>query len=149
MSCALDEVLVAGPAVYVASRASVAARGAMWRALRGQGANIVSSWIDEDGEGATACMSELWARIEREIRASTRLVLYVEPGDFPLKGALVEVGMALGMGKPVRVIGPGLALEPRSMRPLGSWAAHPLVTLQAGLGVDAGEHAVRAALAAA
>lgn len=115
------------PAVYVASRASVLERGAMWRALRTAGANIISTWIDEDEEGLTGAFDELWTRIEREIRVADRLVLYAESSDFPLKGAYVEVGMALAMGKPVFVVVPGLTLSPRSMRPLGSWAAHPLV----------------------
>lgn len=113
------------PSVYVASRASVPARPTMWKLLRDEGAIIVSSWIDEAGEGETIDFSELWQRIEGEIRAADRLVLYVEPEDFPLKGALVEVGMALSLGKPIWVVAPGVELEMRGMRPLGSWAKHP------------------------
>lgn len=116
--------------IYVASRASIPARSEMWRALRAQGCPIVSTWIDEAGEGQTASFPELWERIEREIDACVSLVLYVEPDDFPLKGALIEVGMALGRGKPVAVVlGRGLVLAPRSSRPLGSWVAHPLCSL--------------------
>ena len=115
------------PLVYVASRASIPERGQMWRKMRDLGARIVSSWIDEDGEGQTEDFSELWQRIENEIRSAERLVLYVEPDDFPLKGALIEVGMALAMGKPVFIAAPGVTLEPRSFRPLGSWAQHPQV----------------------
>lgn len=114
------------PRIYVASRASVPARSAQWRALRAQGVPILSSWIDEAGEGETACLTELWVRIQREIEACDRLVLYAEPSDFPLKGAYVEVGMALALGKPVFVVAPALVLD-ASLRPLGSWAAHPLV----------------------
>lgn len=95
--------------------------------MRAAGMSIVSSWIDEDGVGATASFEDLWRNIDTEIRACRRLVLYAEADDFPLKGALVEVGMALGRGKPVLAVLPGVTLEPRSMRPLGSWAAHPLV----------------------
>lgn len=119
---------LAFPIVYAASRASVPERGAMWRTLRAHGARIVSSWIDEDGEGQTADFGELWSRIEAEIRSADRLVLYAEPSDFPLKGALVEVGMAIAMGKPVYLILPDVELDPRNFRPLGSWAAHPLVS---------------------
>ncbi len=114
--------------IYVASRASVPERAAMWRALRADGARIVSSWIDEDGEGQTDCFMELWTRIEREVQSCRQLVLYVEPGDFPLRGALVEVGMALAMGRPVVIVAPGVAIEDRTNRPIGSWAAHPLVS---------------------
>jgi hypothetical protein len=115
------------PKIYAASRASVAARSAMWRAHRAGGANILSSWIDEADEGATEDFGELWVRIEQEVRACDRLVLYAEAHDFPLKGALVEVGMALAFGKDVFVVTPGVALDPRNMRPLGSWATHPRV----------------------
>jgi hypothetical protein len=118
--------------VYCASRASVPERPAMWRRLRDEeGWRIVSTWIDEAGPGETADMCELWRRIHGEIAAADGVVLYVEPDDFPLKGALVEVGMALGMGKPVCVVlGGGLRLEPGSLRPLGSWAQHPRVDFQ-------------------
>lgn len=111
-------------AIYVASRASIPERSAMWRQLRAEGWNITSTWIDEAGEGETADFAELWQRIEGEIRAAIGVVLYAEPGDFPLKGALIEVGMAMGMGKPVACVLPGVELDGRTMRPLGSWLAH-------------------------
>ena len=59
-------ILKAG-GIYVASRASVPARGAMWRRLRSEGWPIVSTWIDEDGEGQTDDFSDLWERIHREV----------------------------------------------------------------------------------
>jgi hypothetical protein len=117
--------------LYVASRASVPDRPAMWRDLRdGHGWRISSSWIDEAGEGETADFGELWTRIEGEVRQSDGLILYAHADDFPLKGALVEAGIAIGMGKPVAVVlsGPSI-LEPRSLRPLGSWAKHPMCRL--------------------
>lgn len=114
--------------IYGASRASVPERGAMWRRLRATGAPIIASWIDEDGEGQTDDVGALWLRIEREVTSAALLILYVEPEDFPLKGALVEVGMALAAHVPVVCVLPGVVLEPRSMRPLGSWARHPLVS---------------------
>lgn len=122
------------PAVYVASRASVPERAAMWRELRAAGARIISTWIDEDEEGLTDCFGELWTRIEAEIRSVDRLVLYAELSDFPLKGAYVEVGMALALGKPVYVVTPGVKLDSRSLRPVGSWAAHPLVSFHDEVG---------------
>lgn len=117
--------------VYIASRASLPERSANWRMLRDIGGwHIISSWIDEAGEGRTADFSELWLRIENEIRNAERLILYVEADDFPLKGALIEVGMALALGVPVYVVAPGVILEERSCRPLGSWMRHPRVTLR-------------------
>lgn len=113
------------PRVYAASRASIPQRPALWRALRAQGACIVSSWIDASEDEPDTDLSTLWARIEVEIRSCDRLVLYARPEDFPLKGALVEVGMALGMGKPVVVVLEDCELNPSTLRPLGSWCRHP------------------------
>lgn len=130
--------------IYVASRASVPERGAMWRALRADGVPISATWIDEDGEGATGDFGELWDRIRREVTGSVALILYAEPGDFPLKGAYVEVGMALAVGLPIYAILPGVALEQRSMRPVGSWLLHPLVEV-----MESVEAAVKKVLAQA
>lgn len=116
-----------GHGFYVASRASVPERPAAWRRFREDGWPIVSTWIDEAGEGETADNGELWQRIDREIASCAALILYVAADDFPLKGAYIEVGMALARGKPVAVVLDGVELQPRSLRPLGSWAAHPLV----------------------
>lgn len=110
--------------IYVASRTT---RAGMWRELRASGVPITSSWIDEAGEGETADFSELWTRIHDEIRSSVGLLFYANVEDAPWKGAFVEIGMALAMGKPVAVVVVG-DLEGRTMRPVGSWMAHPLVT---------------------
>jgi len=114
--------------IYVASRA-IPERVAMWLAMREQGFNVTSTWINEAGPGETASFPDLWQRIIAEIGRSSRFVLYAETQDFPLKGALVEAGAAIALGKPVICVLPGVVLEPRNMRPLGSWAQHPLVTL--------------------
>ena len=66
-------------------------------------------------------------RIDREIAECDQLTLYVETNDFPLKGALIEVGMALGKCKPVTVVLIDIELNERNLKPLGSWAAHELV----------------------
>jgi hypothetical protein len=108
---------------YVASRTRHAA---MWRAVRAEGYRINSTWIDEAGPGQTADMAELWERIAREVSQSALLVLYIEPEDFPLKGALVEVGMAIGSLIPVHVVAPRVTLD-ASFRPIGSWMRHSIV----------------------
>ena len=111
---------------YIASRVS---RAALWRRLRDEdGWKITSTWIDEAGAGQTSDMGALWSRIEAEVSASERLVLYAETEDFPMKGALVEVGMAIAHRIPIRVVLPGVVLEPVSFRPIGSWVRHPLVS---------------------
>jgi hypothetical protein len=94
-----------------------------------KGWKITSSWIDEDGEGETADFGKLWTRIDDEICASDALVLYAEPGDFPLKGALVEVGMAIANKKTVFVCLPGVEIEGRTAKPIGSWIFHSSVRL--------------------
>lgn len=114
--------------VYVASRASVLARGEMWRRLRADGAPIISTWIDEDGENDTADLDELWVRINREVTSAAALILYVETDDFPLKGAFVEVGMAIAAGVPIFVVAPGVFISGRNQRPFGSWCRHPSVS---------------------
>ena len=110
--------------IYVASRASISARSKMWRDLRNEGWNIVSTWIDEAGEGETEDFAELWDRIVGEITAASKVVLYAEESDFPLKGALIECGIAMGMKKPVVICLPGVHLEGRTLKPIGSWVAH-------------------------
>lgn len=112
---------------YVASRATPE-RAAMWRHWRDErGCPIASTWIDEAGQGETADLGDLWTRIVAEIKRCKLFVLYVEPDDFPIKGALVEAGIALAVGLKVVVVASGVKLEKRSMRPLGSWCKHPLV----------------------
>lgn len=112
---------------YVASRASLPERSAMWRDLRSSGWVITSTWIDEAGEGETEDFGELWIRIAFEIWVADALVLYAETDDFPLKGALVEVGIALALNKAIYVCLPGVELHARTARPIGSWIFHPNV----------------------
>jgi len=111
--------------LYVASRVKHAK---LWQTFRAAGVLINSSWIDEAGDGETDDFEELWARIETEIRRSVAVVLYVNEEDFPLKGALIECGMALAMGKPV-FVSTNAILEGRTMRPLGSWILDRRVTM--------------------
>lgn len=125
--------LPAKPTFYVASRASVPERPLMWRRMRDEGWPINSTWIDEAGEGQTADFAELWQRIENEIRASTAVIVYALRSDFPLKGAFIECGIALGMGKPVAVVMPDYPPEYRTCKPIGSWIKHPLVSVHSTL----------------
>jgi hypothetical protein len=119
--------------IYVASRASIPERAQMWRGFRANGIPIISSWIDEAGEGETENFTDLWDRITEEVIQADHFVLYAEPGDFPLKGALLEAGIAIGakavkgyLGR-ITVCLPGVILEGRTFRPLGSWVKHRLV----------------------
>lgn len=103
---------------YVASRVHNAG---IWQRYRADGVPINSTWIDEAGDGDTLDFGELWARIHAEIDRSEALVFYATQDDFPLKGAYVEVGMALALGVPVRIVLDGVTLKDRTMRPVGSW----------------------------
>jgi hypothetical protein len=113
--------------IYVASRVS---RAPIWKEYRQKGIKIISTWIDEAGDGETGDFGELWARIKREITHSQALVFYAQGlEDFPFKGALVEVGMALALNKPVFVCINDVQLEGRTLRPLGSWSLADQVTM--------------------
>lgn len=113
--------------IYCASKTSHAK---MWRRLRAEGIPIISTWIDEAEAGQTADLGELWARIHREVVTADRLVIYAEALDFPLKGALIEAGMAMAAGIPVAVvIASDVRIELPSHRPIGSWVRHPGVTV--------------------
>lgn len=86
---------------YVASKTCHAHR---WQQLRAAGHAVTATWIDEAGKGESADYAELADRCRREIQAASFVLLYCEPGE-TLKGALVEAGMALALGKPVRCVG--------------------------------------------
>jgi len=66
----------------------------------------VASWVDEAGEGQSADYAELAGRCVREVTGSNLGLLYSERGEV-LKGALIELGAALGSGVPVAYIGSG------------------------------------------
>ena len=122
------------PKIYVASRASIPGRAEMWKEFRDEkGWNIVSTWIDESGPGQPACMTELWQKIMTEISSCDSLILYFGKNDGILKGALVEAGMALSLGKPVFVVFEENLTLVEMQNILGSWIAHPNVVLSASL----------------
>lgn len=113
------------PAIYMASRASVPARPNMWNYLRdAEFWPIISTWHNPENL-QPGDLSNLWVNIEREVSRCSDLILYVEPNDLPLKGAYVEVGIALAMRKRVFVIytGPSTLIRQH----LGSWVFHPNV----------------------
>ncbi len=116
-----------GRGVYVASRAT-GFRAQMWNRWRDRGVRITSTWIDEAGQGETRDWADLWSRCMEEVKQAGSLIFYAEAHDFPLKGALVEVGAALALGKRVFAVLPGVNLQEENLRPVGSWLRHPLVT---------------------
>lgn len=87
--------------IYTASKTKHAH---LWRDLRDAGAPIISTWIDEAGEGESTDLHDLWDRCISESRSCKALVVYKEPDDV-LKGAWVEIGAALAVGNPVYAVG--------------------------------------------
>lgn len=101
--------------IYIASKTRHAKR---WLDLRAIGIPIISTWIDEAEVAATDDWPDLWDRCVNEAKSATRLIVYAEPEDF-LKGALVEIGAALGAGVPVFIVG--------DCPSIGSFRSHRLV----------------------
>lgn len=117
---------------YIASRASLPERSEAWRKLRDvDGYLIVSSWIDVVTQplnaNDTKPLHAIWENITQEVTTAERVIVYAEPDDFPLKGTLVEVGMALAVGTPIYLVLPGVDIDDNTFRPIGSWINHPLV----------------------
>lgn len=106
--------------IYVCSRTKHAP---MWRRMA-DGFPIGCSWIHHEGEAD----STLWDNIVNEVAKSTAVVIYARPEDFPLKGAFVEVGVALCMGIPVYAAFPEIDLSL-----VGSWVKHSDVEVVSGL----------------
>lgn len=96
--------------------ASKSDHGPMWVERRSAGAPIVSTWIDEGDVGDLLDAMALWERCVDEAAGASCVVAYHEPGEV-WKGAFVEIGAALGAGRPVFVVGD----------PPGSWINHPTV----------------------
>ena len=105
--------------VYIASKSC---HGPDWVILRdsyrdlGAPVEIISTWIDEPGDGVAEDMADLWRQCIAEARACD-LLIAVHYSDEVWKGAFVEIGAALAFGRPVYVIGD----------PPGSWVNHPRV----------------------
>jgi hypothetical protein len=94
--------------IYIASKVKHAAK---WKALRDQGYNIISTWIDEAGEGETKDKRDLASRCIRESIESNRFIVYAEEGDI-LVGAYIEIGAAIAWSIPIYAV--GLVLKEKS-----------------------------------
>ncbi len=88
--------------IYIASKTKHARR---WRYLRDKiGEPIISTWIDEAGEGESADLDDLWRRCIGEASSCALLIVYREK-DEVLKGGWIELGAALASNVPVYAIG--------------------------------------------
>lgn len=71
------------------------------------GLPVQSRWIDlgQDDPIVTDNKQLLWQMCYEDVRDSDFVLLYSEAESEEQRGALVEIGMAYGMGKPVYAIG--------------------------------------------
>ena len=112
--------------VYIASKLSYAF---MFQGLREEwrrrGIDLHARWFDQaslehvEHKLTTHDFHVFWLVDEEDVRQSDAVILYAETGD-KLRGALVEVGMAIALGKLVIVIG--------DHPDYGTWQHHPVVT---------------------
>lgn len=96
-------------------------------AWREDGLIINSRWLDQAQHEATATPDDFkifWHTDHIDITECNALVLYTTPDD-ELRGALVEVGMALALAKPVVLAGDN--------RAFGSWQYHASIVRATGL----------------
>ena len=87
--------------IYTASRTEHAHR---WRALREAGLDVCSTWIDEAGSKESRDLNDLWRRCFDEVAKASAFLLYREEGE-ALKGAWIELGVALTQNVPVFAVG--------------------------------------------
>lgn len=89
------------------------------------GIDINSRWLDQatlelDGPQLSSHDFHIfWLVDEEDVRQADALILYAEPAD-KLRGALIEAGFAIALGKLVIVIG--------DHPDFGTWQHHPMVT---------------------
>ncbi len=102
--------------IYTASKVRHAQ---MWKSMRDNGIDIISTWIDEAGPGESMDMVDLATRCIKESSEADALLLYGEVDEI-LKGALLEVGSALASGKKVYCVGT-FASYPRGLSYHPNW----------------------------
>lgn len=88
--------------IYIASKTKHADR---WRLIRDKaGTPVISTWIDEAGDGESSDLHDLWRRCIHEASHCQVLVAYREKDEI-FKGGWVEIGAALAVGIPVYAVG--------------------------------------------
>ena len=97
--------------------------GKIWHAPKFQmlrdtlGLPVQSRWIDlaQDDPIVTDNKRLLWQQCYEDVRDSDFVLLYSEDESEEQRGALVEVGMAYGMGKPVYAVGSCKSTKPNAI----------------------------------
>jgi nucleoside 2-deoxyribosyltransferase len=106
------------PKIYLASKMQHAER---WRQeyVR-KDVHIVSRWpfLEPSIDCEVSNCRKFWQDDVADIQSADAVVVYAEEGE-KLRGALVEAGIAIGLGKLVIVVG--------EHPDYGTWSHHPLV----------------------
>ncbi len=91
------------PTVYTASKTRHAN---IWRKLRDNGIlNIIATWINVDENDRNFDWEKLWIDCASESAAADITLVYLEDGD-TLRGAYVEMGIAIASGRTVFLVNP-------------------------------------------
>lgn len=90
---------------YVAGKVWLAPKFQMLRDTLGL--PVRARWIDlnQDSDIVVNHKDQLWQKCYEDVRDSDFVLLYSEDMAEEQRGALVEIGMAYGMGKPVYAVG--------------------------------------------
>ena len=89
-----------------------------FRALRDDhGLPVKARWIDleQDSDIVQNRKDVLWQMCYEDVRDSDFVLLYAESETEEQRGALVEIGMAYGMGKPVYAVGKCKSIMPNGI----------------------------------
>jgi hypothetical protein len=97
--------------------------GKIWHAPKFQflrdtvGLPVRARWIDlnQDSDIVQNRKNDLWQQCYEDVRDSSFVLLYSEEQSEEQRGALVEVGMAYGMGKRVYAIGSCNSTKPNAI----------------------------------
>lgn len=97
--------------------------GKIWHSKKFQflrdtvGLPVKARWIDlqQDSDIVVNNKDQLWQQCYEDVRDSSFVLLYSEEQSEEQRGALVEVGMAFGMGKRVYAIGSCNSTKPNAI----------------------------------
>lgn len=97
--------------------------GKIWHAPKFQflrdtlGLKVNARWIDytDDCDIVKNRKDLLWQHCYEDVRDCDLVLLYSEDAAEEQRGALVEVGMAYGMGKPVYAVGACQSIKPNNI----------------------------------
>ncbi len=78
---------------------------------------VRARWIDleQDSDIVANRKDKLWQMCYEDVRDSDFVLLYSEDESEEQRGALVEIGMAYGMGKPVYAVGKCRSIKPNAI----------------------------------